>query len=109
MLGPKSCAVFLCSACANYVPFIGRKTLTVRQKTYNDIHGYYRAWVEHQFAGLWSWRVVRDIWLGPMRILSVFAMCMCASLEVRGFRGGHGKVELLFGAARVRCKYTPSN
>ena len=20
---------------------------TVRQKTYNDIHGYYRAWVDH--------------------------------------------------------------
>ena len=40
------------------------KYLTVRQKTYNDVHGYYRARVEHLFAHLWSWRVVRDIWLG---------------------------------------------
>ena len=44
----------------SHVPFIGRKTLTVRQKTYTDIHGYYRA----SFAFPWSWRVVRDIWLG---------------------------------------------
>ena len=28
----------------SHVPFIGRKTLNVQQKTYNDIHGYYRAW-----------------------------------------------------------------
>ena len=48
----------------SHVPFIGRKTLTMRQKTYNDVHGYYRAWVEHLFAHLWSWRVVHDIWLG---------------------------------------------
>ena len=24
-------------------PFIGRKTLTKRQKEYNDVHGFYRA------------------------------------------------------------------
>ena len=48
----------------SHVPFIGRKTLTMRQKTYNDVHGYYRAQVEHLFAHLWSWRVVCDIWLG---------------------------------------------
>ena len=24
-------------------PFIGRKTLTERQKEYNDVHGFYRA------------------------------------------------------------------
>ena len=27
-----------------------------------DIHGYYRACIEHLFASLWSWRVVRDIY-----------------------------------------------
>ena len=48
----------------SHVPFIGRKTLTVRQKTCNDIHEYYRAQVECLFAHPWSWRVVRDIWLG---------------------------------------------
>ena len=48
----------------SHIPFIGRKALTVRQKTYNDIHGYYRARVERLFAGLWTWRVVRDVWLG---------------------------------------------
>ena len=30
-----------------HVPFIGHKTVSVRQKTSNDIHGYCRAWVEH--------------------------------------------------------------
>ena len=34
----------------SHVPFIGCKTLTVRQKTYDDIMGYYRARVEHLFA-----------------------------------------------------------
>ena len=48
----------------SHTPFIGRKTLTVRQKTYHDIHWYYGARLEHLFAGLWSWRVVHDIWLG---------------------------------------------
>ena len=48
----------------SHVPFIGRKTLTMRHKTYNDVHGYYRARVEHLFAHLWSCRVVRDIWPG---------------------------------------------
>ena len=27
----------------SHVPFIGRKTLTMLQKAYNDVHGYYRA------------------------------------------------------------------
>ena len=38
---------------------------------------------------------------------SVFAMCMCASPKVGGFQGGHGKVELLFGAMRALCRNTP--
>ena len=37
---------------------------------------------------------------------TVFAMCMCASTEVGGFRGGRGEVELLFGA--VRCANMPN-
>ena len=48
----------------SHVFFIGRKTLTMRQKTYNDVHGYYRARPEDLFAHLWCWRVVCDIWLG---------------------------------------------
>ena len=52
--------------------FIGRKTMTVQQKTYSDIHGYCRARVEHLFAGLWSWRVVRDISLGSHEDLVCF-------------------------------------
>ena len=31
-------------------PFIGRKTLTERQKEYNDVHGFYRTRIEHLFA-----------------------------------------------------------
>ena len=56
------------SACVrglhSHVPFIGCKTLTVLQKTDNDIHGHYPARVEHLFARLWSWKIVHDIWLG---------------------------------------------
>ena len=31
-------------------PFIGQKTLTKQQKEYNDVHGFYRAHIEHLFA-----------------------------------------------------------
>ena len=34
-------------------PFICRKTLTERQKEYNDVHGFYRARIEHLFARMW--------------------------------------------------------
>ena len=45
-------------------PFIGRKTLTERQKEYNDVHGFYRARIEHLFARLCHWSIVRNIWRG---------------------------------------------
>ena len=44
---------------------------------------------------------------GPMGIFVVFAIYMCASAEVGGSEGGHGKVELLFGAVHVLCRNTP--
>ena len=44
------------------VPYIGRKTLTDDQQEYNDVHGFYRARVEHLFARLWQWRIVRNVW-----------------------------------------------
>ena len=44
--------------------FIGRKTLTERQKEYNDIHGFYRTHIEHLFARMWHWGIVRNIWRG---------------------------------------------
>ena len=40
-------------------PFIGRKILTDRQKEYNDVHGSYRARIEHLFACMWHWGIVR--------------------------------------------------
>ena len=91
----------------SHIPFIGCKTLTIRQKTKNDIHGYFRARVEHLFVLLWSRRVVHDTWLGPMSTFAVFAMCTCAFPEVGGFQGGHGKVELLVGAVHALCRNTP--
>ena len=42
--------------------FIGRKTLTERQKEYNDVHGFYRARIEHLFVHMWHWGIVRNIW-----------------------------------------------
>ena len=45
-------------------PFIGRKTLTERQKEYNDVHGFYRARIEHLFARMWHRGIVRNIWRG---------------------------------------------
>ena len=41
-------------------PFIGRKTLNGCQKEYNDVHGFYRAHIEHLFARMWHW----GIWKG---------------------------------------------
>ena len=46
------------------IPFPGRGKLTERQQQYNDVHGWYRARVEHLFAQLWQWKVVRNIWQG---------------------------------------------
>ena len=34
----------------SHVPFIGHNTLTVRQKAYNDIHGYCRGSVSARWA-----------------------------------------------------------
>ena len=48
----------------SHTRFIGRKVLTKREREYNNVHGYYRACVEHLFARLWHWKVVRDIWMG---------------------------------------------
>ena len=45
-------------------PFIGRKTLTEQQKEYNDVHGFYRARIEHLFARMWHRGIVRNIWRG---------------------------------------------
>ena len=56
---------------------MSHNTLTVRQKICNDIHGNYKRQAVQLFARLWSWRVVRDSWLGShgdlhanMRILA---------------------------------------
>ena len=38
-------------------PFIGQKTLTERQKEYNDVHGFYRARIELSMA----FPVVHDV------------------------------------------------
>ena len=46
------------------MPFIGRNNLTNQQQDYNDVHGYYRARVEHLFGPLWHWVMVRNIWRG---------------------------------------------
>ena len=72
---------------------------TTQQCTSGDIHGYYRARVEHLPAfGLQRLCVTFD-W-GPMNMIAV---CACASPEVGGFQGGHRKIELLIGAVRALC------
>ena len=92
----------------SHVPFIGRKTLTMRQKTYNDVHGYYRARVEHLFAHLWSWRVVRDIWLGSHQNLHANTRILCTfhSSCCEGGKGinlmAHGSTFLLPFGQRKR-------
>ena len=47
--------------------FIGRKFLTKWEREYNNVHGYYHARIEHLFACLWHWKVIRDIWMGSAR------------------------------------------
>ena len=64
----------------SHAPFIGYKILIVWQKTYDDVHGYYRARVEHLFARLWSRRLVCDIWLGSHEDFRCFChVHMCFS------------------------------
>ena len=41
-------------------------------------------------------------WLN-LGFFAVCAMCTCASPEVGGFQGGHGKIELLFGGMCALC------
>ena len=77
-------------------PFIGPKTLTALQRPRKIFMGI----VEHRWNiclpafGLGGLCVIFGS--SPMRIFVVCAMCTCASREV----GGHGKVELLFGAVQ---------
>ena len=42
-----------------------------------------------------------------LRIFAVFALCTCGSPDVGGLQGGHGIVELLFGAVPMLCRNTP--
>ena len=53
-------------------PFIDRKTLTERQKEYNDVHGFYRAHIEHLFARLWHWGIVRGSLKRSARAVQLF-------------------------------------
>ena len=72
------------------VPFIGRKngTLTARQQSYNDVHGWYRARLEQLFAPFWHRGLVRNIWRGgpnefqSVRILLHFTQ-FCIRRQVR--------------------------
>ena len=73
------------------VPFIGRKngTLTARQQSYNDVHGWYRARIEQLFARLWHWGLFWNIWRGDpnelhqsVRILLHFTR-FCIRRQVR--------------------------
>ena len=63
------------------VPFIGRKngTLTARQHSYKDVHGWYRACIGHLFGQLWLWGLVRNIWRGAC----VFC-CISRNFVLRG-------------------------
>ena len=48
------------------VPFNGRKNdnLSARQRSCNDVHGWYKAQIEQLFAHLLHWGLIRDIWCG---------------------------------------------
>ena len=45
------------------------KKLSDNQQEYNDVHGFYCAGVEHLFARLWHWKIVRNVWMGSARDL----------------------------------------
>ena len=47
--------------CNSVIPFVGRGKLSERQQEYDNVHGWYRARVEHCFAHLWHWCILRDI------------------------------------------------
>ena len=58
----KGCVHFCC-------PFIGRKYLSNQQDEYDKVHGFYRARSEHIFTRPWSYKVLRDIWMGSAQDL----------------------------------------
>ena len=62
--------------------FIGRKTLTERQKEYNDVHGFYRARIENVFARMWHWGIARNIWRGSGSKLHEY---VCVLLHLQQF------------------------
>ena len=42
---------------------LDNQILTYLMRVYNNMaHGFYRARVEHLFARLWQWRIVRNVW-----------------------------------------------
>ena len=63
-------------------PFIGRKALTERQKEYNDGHGFYRARIEHLFARMWHWGIVRNMLRGSGMELHEY---VCVLLHLQKF------------------------
>ena len=44
------------------VPFIGRGSLSARQEEYNSVHSWYRSRVEHVFAYINHWGIIRNVW-----------------------------------------------
>ena len=57
---------FFPRACKGHIhavmPFWGIGKLTNMQHDNNDVHGWYRALVQHIFAQLWQWKVVCNVW-----------------------------------------------
>ena len=65
--------------------FMGRKngTLTARQQSYNDVHEWYRARIEHLFGQLWHiWRGSPDELHQSLRVLLHFSQ-FCIQRQVR--------------------------
>ena len=49
---------------------------------YNDVHGFYRAHIEHLLAQVWHWGIVRNIWRGSSTELHEY---VCVLLHLQYF------------------------
>ena len=99
----------------SHTPFISRKVLTKREREYTNVHGYYRARVEHLFARLWHWKVIRDIWMGSVTYMPIHAFfCTLPNFSSVGRRCINptdlGSISLLpFGATREAPPLEPDS
>ena len=86
----------------------GVMTLTARQQSCNDVHGWYRARIEHLSGRLWHWGLLRKMWCGgpneldqSVRVLLHFTQFCIRSGSVTHLMGHGTMSRLMFGLIKA--------